>query len=106
MTSERDILIADICHLVERARRAADHARHPPSSWGLSVRGFTYAPGDATQIYHYAHTISGLVSPTWRADSRDYLNYLWSATDDLRRQALMALPTPSLWEILTLLSDF
>jgi len=105
LASERDALIADICHLLERARRADDRAKHPPSSWGLSVRGFAYAPGDAMRIYHYAHTTRGLASPGWRADSRDYLNYLWSATEDLRRQALRALPTPSLWEILTLLSE-
>lgn len=104
--SEREILIADICHLLDRAKLAHLRAMHPPSSWGSTVHAFAYQPGPADQAFRFACATRGLTSATWRAESRDYVNYLWRITDcHLRAQILAGMPNRSLWEIFLLLAE-
>ena len=106
MASEREALLADICARLEAARAAGDRARFPGSSWGHSVRALAYRTGEQDEAFRFAVAVNGLGPATWRADARDYVNYLLTVTGDLRRQTLAALPTENLWEILTLLAEW
>lgn len=103
--TERETLIADICGLLDRGRRAHDRAMNPPSSWSSTIHAFANLPGTPQQAFAFVMELRGLASPVWRPEARDYVNYLWSASAELRFSTLTGLKTGRLWEILLLLAE-
>ena len=105
---DRELLIAQVQVCFSRALRAHTQGIEPPSNYASTLASLAYTSDrgtldtDAARDW-YCMLMRDCPHPTWRPDSRDFLNWLFFKTSGLRRRHWEGLSNDDLESLLGLL---
>jgi hypothetical protein len=107
---DRELLIAQVQVCFSRALRAHTQGIEPPSNYASTLASLAYTSDRDTLNTEaardwYCMLMRDCPHPTWRPDSRDFLNWLFFKVSGLRRRHWEGLSNTDLEGLLHLLRE-